>query len=375
VALAVVLVVGAGLMTKSFARLVAVDPGFEPSNALVVTMSVPDRYEAVDGGMGYYYEVLNTIRGLPGVRAAGSIRDLPMVGRGEMARPGVAGRPTPPEGEPSVQLHQISTDYFEAIGTPIIAGRDFEPTDRVGFPFVTIINEELARRAWPDQDAVGRTLRFGQTEVMVIGVVGNVRQAGLAEPVEPAVYLHALQNFRSRMSIVIRVDGDPLQYVNPVQQAIWSRDPAQTITRVMTLEEVTGRAVARPRLLAWLLAVFGAVGLALGAVGIFGVLAYAVSQRRQEIGVRVALGAPPRSVLGMIVGRGMLLAVGGVVLGIAGAALLTRSMRSVLFGIEPADPWTFLQVTLVLLGAALLASWLPARRAMSIDPVTALRYE
>ena len=374
VALAVVLVVGAGLATKSFARLLAVDPGFRTENALVAMLGVPDRYENGQN-MLYYYSVLEAIRDLPGVRAAGAIRDLPLLGRGEMARPSVAGRPTPPEGEPAVQLHQISTDYFEAIGTPVLAGRTFAMSDVRGTPLVTVVNEELARRAWPGQEAVGQVLRFGSTEVRVIGVVGSVRQSGLAEPVEPTMYLHALQNFRSRMSIVIRVEGDPLQYVNAVRRAIWSRDPAQTITRITTLEEVTGRSVARPRLLAWLLAVFGMVGLALGAVGIFGVLAYAVSQRRQEIGVRVALGAPPRSVLGMIVGRGMLLALTGVAIGIAGAALFTRSMRSVLYGIEPADPWTFIQVTLVLLSAALLASWLPARRAMGIDPVNALRYD
>ncbi len=189
------------------------------------------------------------------------------------------------------------------------------------------------------------------------------------------MYLHALQNFRSRMSIVVRTQRDPEQYAGAVRQAIWSLDKDQTITNVTTLESIVGRAVARPKLLAWLLGLFGIVGLTLGALGIFGVLAYAVNQRRQEIGVRVALGAQPRTVLGMIVGRGMTLAIAGVAIGVAGALLLTRSMQSVLYGIEPSDPWTFAQVIAVLLGAALLASWLPARRALRIDPVTALRYD
>jgi putative ABC transport system permease protein len=189
------------------------------------------------------------------------------------------------------------------------------------------------------------------------------------------MYLHAMQNFRSRMSIVVRTSGDPLQYANAVRNAIWALDPNQTITNVTTLESILGRAVARPRILAWLLAVFGIVGLTLGALGIFGVLAYAVAQRRQEIGVRVALGASSRSVLRMVVGQGMTLAVAGVALGIGGALLLTTSMQSVLYGIQPGDPWTFAQVVLVLLGAAMLASWLPARRALRIDPVTALRYD
>jgi ABC-type antimicrobial peptide transport system permease subunit len=177
------------------------------------------------------------------------------------------------------------------------------------------------------------------------------------------------------MSIVIRTTGDPLQYSNAVRQAIWSQDPNQTITNLMTLESVLGTAVARPRLLAWLLALFGVIGLTLGALGIFGVLAYAVNQRRQEIGLRVALGAPPRAVLRSVVGRGMLLAAAGVAVGVVAALLLTRWMQGVLFDIQPSDPTTFGQVILVLLAAALLASWLPARRALSIDPVNALRYE
>jgi predicted lysophospholipase L1 biosynthesis ABC-type transport system permease subunit len=243
---------------------------------------------------------------------------------------------------------------------------------------VVVVNEELARRSWPGESpasAVGKRIMAGTMPFEIIGVVGDVRQRGLADPVEPTIYLHAMQSFRVRMSIVVRTNGDPLSYANAVREAIWRLDPNQTITGIMTLESVLGSAVARPRLLAWLLALFGAIGLTLGALGIFGVLAYAVNQRRQEIGVRVALGATPRSVLSLIVGRGMLLALGGVVTGIVGAFLLTRSMQSVLYDIRPSDPITFAEVVIVLLGSALLASWLPARRAMAIDPVTALRYD
>jgi predicted permease len=292
-----------------------------------------------------------------------------------MSRPDIAGRPTPAGGNPPVQRHHISTDNFEAIGTPLLAGRTFTMADDIDAPPVTIVNEEMARRAWPGEDAVGKALRFGATDVRVIGVVGDVRQGGLSEPVEPAYYLHVLQQTRSGMNIIVRVNGDPLRYATAVRQAIWRVNPTQTIASVTTLEDVMGSSVARPRLLAWLLALFGVIGLVLGALGIFGVLAYAVSQRRQEIGVRVALGAQPRTVLGLIVGKGMMLACIGVIVGIAGAFVLTRSMQSVLFGIEPSDPLTFAQVALVLLGAALLASWLPARRALAIDPVTALRYD
>jgi predicted permease len=365
VALAVVLVVGAALTAKSFARLVAVDTGFRTDDALVVMTSVRSPE--------HYLSVLDTIRALPGVESAGSIRDLPLLARGEIVRPDIAGRPTPPGGSPTVQLHQVSTDYFKAIGIPLLGGRPFELSDRRGTPLVTVINEEFARRTWPGEDPVGQALRFGQTEVAVVGVVGNVRQSGLAEPIAPAMYLHSLQNFRSRMTIVIRTAGNPLAMADTVRRAIWAQAPDQTITRVTTLQEVTGRAVARPQILAWLLAVFGILGLVLGALGIFGVLAYSVAQRQREIGVRLALGAAPRSVLAMVLGQGMLLSSLGIVFGVIAAALLTRFMESVLFGIEPTDPWTFVQVIAVLLAAAALASWLPARRAVAIDPVTALR--
>jgi predicted permease len=365
VGLAVILVAGAALAAKSLVRLLAVDPGFRPANALVVTITVPS--------VQHYTATLDAIRRIPGVEAAGSIRDLPLQGSGELLRPQIAGRPTPPGGGPMVQRHHISTDYFKAMGIPLRAGRSFTPADRAGSQVGVVANEAFTRHTWPGEEAVGKALRFGQTEIPVIGVVADVRQGGLGEAVEPAIYLHALQQFRSRMSIVVRTSGDPLRAADAVRRAIWSTNPSQTITDVTTLEAVIGRAVARPRLLAWLLGVFGTIGLTLGALGIFGVLAFAVSQRRREIGVRMALGASPRSVLRLILGQGMVLAVSGIVLGVAGAAILARWMESLLFEIEPSDPFTLAQVIVVLLGAAALASWLPARRAVAIDPTTALR--
>ena len=374
VALAMILVVGAGLAMKSFARLMNVDPGFEPSNALVATMSVPSRYEG-ESAMDYYTRVLTAVRAVPGVEAAGAIRDLPLRGNGEMSRVTIPGRPTAADEEPTVQIHQISTDYFRAMGIPVKAGRSFEMTDRADAPQVVVVSEELARRFWPGESAIGKMLQRGNGQVPIVGVVGDVRQRGLVEPLEPVVYLHAMQNFRSRMSIVVRTKGDPSQYVGAVRKAIWSLDPNQTITSTATLASVLGDAVTRPRLLAWLLGLFGVIGLTLGALGIFGVLAYTVTQRRQEIGVRVALGAPPKSVMQFVIRQGLTLAAAGVIIGVLVAWFLTRSMQSVLYGIQPSDPITFVQVALVLMAAALLASWLPARRALRIDPVTALRYD
>jgi predicted permease len=376
VALAVVLVAGATLATKSFARLVSVDPGFRPSNVLIARVTIPGRDSTNEQQVAYYYGVLDAIRALPGVLAAGSVRDLPTRGNGEMVPADRIGLPVPQADKaPTVQLHQVSTDFFRAMGIPLRAGREFLPTDRAGAPLVVIVNEELVRRYWPGENALGKTLRAGNSQIPVIGVVGNLRQRGLSEPFEPRVYIHAPQNMRVGMSIIVRTNGDPLRLANPVRNAIWSLGRDQPIAEVTTLESILGRALARPRLLAWLLGVFGVIGLLLGALGIYGLLAFAVTQRRQEIGVRVALGATPQSVLRLVVGQGMVLAITGVIIGTFGARLLTRQMQAVLFGITASDAVTFVQVIVVLLGAALLASWLPARKALGIDPVTALRYD
>jgi len=222
---------------------------------------------------------------------------------------------------------------------------------------------------------VGKALQMGPATIQVIGVVGDFRQKNLTEPAEPTAYIHYPQNMRAGLSFAIRTNGDPLRYANAVREAIWSVDRDQTITSIESMDAVVGGTVARPRLLAALLVLFGLMGLSLGALGIYGVLAYAVSQRRQEIGVRVALGASPRSVLRLVVGQGMTLASIGVVAGIAGALVLTQVMATVLYNVRSTDPGTFVMVVAVLLGTALLASWLPARRALRIDPVQALRYD
>jgi predicted permease len=373
VALSVLLVVGAGLATKSFARLVAVDPGFDTRNALVAMLSVGESHQGEER-LSDYYRVLDAIAAVPGVREVGSVRDLPTRGPGEISPANGVGTPLRADQLPNAQYHQISADYFKAMRTPLREGRFFARTDRAPNPLVVVINEELGRRLWPgERSFVGKSLLFGKTAVPIVGVVGNIRQGGYAAAPEPTVYLHAMQNFRSRMSIVIRTQGDPLQQAAAVRRAIWSVDPAQTITRVNSLEELVGRSVTRERALAWLLGLFGIIGLTLGALGIYGVQAFAVTQRTKEIGVRIALGASPASVLRMIVGQGLALGVAGILIGIIASRALASSMQAVLFDIRPTDLATFAQVITVLLGAAAIASWLPARRALRIDPVSALR--
>ena len=376
VALAVILAAGASLATKSFSRLVAVNPGFQPSNALVVRMAIGSAYGQGDRQRDYYLQVLDAVRRVPGVTAAGAIRDLPTRGNGEALRPENLGLPAARPGEKGqLQLHHISPDFFKAMGVPLRAGREFTAADKAGSPLVVLVNEAAARRFWPGENPVGKTLHAGKTEIGIVGLVGDIRQRGLSEPAEPSIYICALQNMRVGMSIVARTTGDPLRLANAVRNAIWSVDRNQPIAEVTTLDALLGNAVARPQLLAWLLSVFGFVGLILGVLGLYGLLAFSVAQRRQEIGVRAALGAPRRAVLRLVMGHGMALAAGGIVAGVLGARLLTRQMESMLFDIAPNDVSTFVQVVAVLVATALLASWLPARRALAIDPVTALRNE
>jgi predicted permease len=375
VALAVVLAVGASLTTKSFARLLAVDPGFKPSNALVVRLTIPDNDEPGRTAQ-YYRNLLETIRRVPGVVAVGSVRDLPTRGTGERDFAEMFGFPYQRGGEGTmVELHHISPSFFAAMGVPVLQGRDFAWTDDATRPLAMIINEAAAEHFWPGEHVAGKVIHAGKTDIQIIGVVGNVRQRGPGEAVEPTAYFSAMQNMRIGMSIVIRTAGDPLRLATPIRQAIASVNRNQTIAEVTTLADVLGAAVARPKLLAWLLAVFGFIGLLLGALGIYGLLAFAVAQRRQEIGVRTALGAPRAAVLRLVTSRGLALTLGGVIIGTVAARVLSQQLNGVLFGIAPNDTGTFVEVIAVLVATALVASWIPARRALAIDPVTALRYE
>lgn len=371
VSLAVVLIAGAGLAMKSFVRLLAVNPGFQPEHTIVARITVPGN----DSSQRLFYQnVLEAVRAIPGVTAAGAIRDLPTRGNGEMAPADRLGLDTRrSSGAESVQLQHVSADFFKAMGISLQAGRDFQPTDGPGAPFVVIVNDEFARRYFPGDNVVGKTLIVGKATIHIIGLVADVRQRGLSEPIDPTMYLHAPQNMRIGMSIVARTTGSPLALSEAMRNAIWSLKRDLPIPEVTTLDAILGRSIARPKLLAWLLGVFGLIGLMLGSLGIYGVLAFAVAQRRQEIGVRVALGASPASLLRLVIGQGMLLTIIGVTIGTLGARVLTRQMQSMLFGVTPGDAATFIEVVVVLIFTALLASWLPARRAVGIDPVKALR--
>jgi predicted permease len=378
VALAVILVVGAGLMTRSFVKLMNVDLGFVPDHRVAVNFTIStSRHSTSDDMRAVYQQMLDRVRSVPGVVAAGAIRDLPFHGDGESVPFRVTGTPPEANGQGPRETFMFTSDgFFGAMGIPLIAGRDLSPQDGPHSPLVLVVNQAFAKKYFAGKNPVGQSLTFGDTtRAPIVGLVGDVRQGSVDESPAPRLYGSVLQVFRVKVNLVVRTRDDPHLMIRRIEEAIRTVDPQQTITSAFTLSDALGEAVARPRLLTVLLGLFGAMGLVLGALGIYGVLAYLVTQRTREIGVRLALGAQTSSVLGMFVGRGLKLAGLGVVIGLAGAFALTRLMQGVLYGIAASDPLTFGAVGLGLLVVAAFASWLPALRATRVDPLVALRAE
>ena len=378
VALAMILVIGAGLMTRSFIKLLQVDLGFSTDHRVALNYTISGARHATGAELrATYRQMLDAVRAVPGVVSAGAIRDLPFRGDGEPMSFLPPGATPGPNGQrPTATLMFTSDGFFSAIGMPLAAGRDLSPQDREGAPVAVVINQALARKYFPNQNPVGQSLTVGDsTHLPIVGVVGDVRQTTVDESPAPRVYASVYQIFRVKVNLVIRTRDDPSLIIKRVEDAIRTVDPQQTFTAAFTLDDVVSEAVARPRLLTVLLGLFGAMGLVLGALGIYGVLAYLVSQRTREIGVRIALGAQRQDVLGMVVRSGLRLAGLGVAIGFVGALALTRLMQGVLFGVSSSDPLTFAAVAIGLLAVAAFASWLPALRAMRVDPLEALRAE
>jgi predicted permease len=372
VALAVVLVVGAGLMTRSFVELTKVDPGFRADHLLAVSFHISTTRHGKQWQQ-YYRDVIDKARTVPGVLSAAAAKDAPFRGSGEnngFTPPGYV--PKAGEDPPVSAMMNISDGYFRTIGAKLVAGREYLPSENAASPPAVIVNEAFAKKWFPGQDAVGKFIGLDKpTEI--VGVVGDIRQAAIDEPAEPMMYINNMTNGRVKVTLVARTKGEPLLMARQLREAIWSVDKEQPITSIFTFDDAVNQAMARPRLLTVLLGGFGALGLILGALGIYGVLAYLVNERQREIGVRIALGAPASAVLWMFVGRGLALTAAGLAIGLGGALMLTRLMAGVLYDVKATDPVTFAGVAVLLLGVAALASWIPARRAARLDPVEALR--
>jgi len=373
VTLAMVTLVGAGLMIRSFWHLAHVNPGFEPSGVLTAKIDPSGaNYKEPAQVTGFYQELLTRVSAIPGVSSAGIINSL------NSSTPISVDEhpPVPPEQHPQTQTNQVSGDYFRAMGIPLRAGRTFNDRDAKGAPSVIVVDESLARRQFPNENPLGKHLHFWDKAWEIVGVVGGAKYWSLSEGAAPQIYLSYLQVNWGSMSLVVRSQsGDPLRFTGPIRSELAAIDKNQPIHSFKTLEATVSELVAPQRFTTILLAGFAALAALLAAVGIYGVMSYAVTQRTREIGVRMALGAQPKDVLKVLMTHGFMLVSVGVGLGLAASFALTRLMTDLLFGVEPTDKATLGAMTLLLVAVALVACFVPARRAMKVDPLVALRYE
>jgi putative ABC transport system permease protein len=382
-ALTLVLLAGAGLMIKSFLRLLSVDPGYDPKN--VLTMMIPLNEAKYPQGSpqteAFYQEALTRVKAIPGVKAVATVLGLPLTGGSWSALFTIEGRPLAPDApQPSVEVSDVSQDYFRVMGMRLRAGRGFTEHDNENAPRVIIINETMVRRYFSGEDPIGKRILFGlknPSTQTIIGVAADVKRYGLEAEVHPEVYEPYHQNRQGMgfITLAVRTTGDPLNLAAAVRQQIRAIDADQPIINVMTMEQRVAESVAPRRFQMLLFGGFAAVALILAAVGAYGVISHSVSRRTHEIGVRMALGAESRDVLLIIIRQGMSLALIGVAIGLASALALTRVMSSLLFNVMPTDPAIFAGVSLLLAGVAILAAYLPARRATKVDPMVALRSE
>jgi putative ABC transport system permease protein len=378
IALAVVLLVGAGLLLRSLLALASVETGFRSEQVLTFRVAPPAAfYDSEDAVRGYYDRLFERISSLPGVASAAAVSRLPIGQTVFEYRIELEGMEPPPVGEDrAIRTRFVTPAYFEAMGIPVRRGRGFSEHDRGAYP-VAIVNEAAARRYYPGQDPLGRRIQAtANTRVggEIVGIVGNARQAVHEEP-QPEMYVPHAQ-FASRfMTVVVRTAGDPLAIAGPIRRELQALDADVPIPAFRTLDEVVSNSVARPRFLATIVGAFAGMALIIAATGVFGLLSFAVARQTREIGIRMALGARQHEVLGAVLRHGLLLSGAGLALGIGAALILTRLLQTLLYGVSPADPATLVLVGVVLGATALLASYLPARRAARVDPIVALRNE
>jgi putative ABC transport system permease protein len=399
IALALTLLVGAGLTVKSFAKLLRIQPGFDPRSVLTINLPLPGtRYQTVEAKRRATAELLSRLAAIPGVTAVGGATTLPLGPCCSGMPITIEGKPAPPPGQ---EIYARSTivagDYFSAMRIPVRAGRVFAASDaRLAIPLIrwwpqqpkpahfdeaqsapaAVINETMAKQLWPNEDPLGKRFQvLFSPWVTVIGVVADVRQSGLLEPPTPQMYLSDAQEPSGALTMVVRTSGDPLSIVSEARAAVRGVDAALPIGAMQTMDGVLWNSIGRPRFNAILLGTSGIIALLLAVIGVYGVISYAVECRTHEIGIRRALGARTIDVLRMVIRQAFALVTIGIVLGVAGALALTRVLSSLLYGVRPTDPATFIGVAALLAGVALLASYIPGRRATRVDPTEALRSE
>ena len=377
IALALVALIGAGLFVRSMNYAQQLDPGFESKNLFVLNFDLGSQQYSPERGQQYYRDAIEKAQASPGVEAATIASNPPLGGgfgrtvfrEGEQQVPGKHGS--------LVTLDQVATNYFQTLRVPLLRGREFNDSDREKTTQVAIINEAMAKHFWPNEEALGKRFTFfGEDQLReVVGVVGDTTVVAVGEDPVPLVYLPLLQNYSPAATMQVRTSGNPNAVLGTVRAQVQSVDRNLALTNIQTIGQILGNGLWAARMGAALLTLFALIALILASIGIYGVMAYSVAQRTQEVGIRMALGAQPGDVFKLVIGQGMILAGIGMVTGLVGALLLTRVLASLLFGVSPHDPATFGGVTLLLGVVALLACYVPARRATRIDPLVALRYE
>jgi putative ABC transport system permease protein len=372
-ALSMVLLIGAALLLQSFRNLLAVNPGFRAHNVLMVSIGLPEsRYTKVQA-KAFYELMLTRLRSLPGVQAAELCNVVPFSGDGQGGPFKVEGREQ--ESSKVAWMRSVTAGYFSAMGMPILTGRQFQNQDDEHSLPVAIVDEELARAYWPEGEALGKRVRLDGNWLTIIGVVPNVKNRKLDEPPRPYIYRPYAQWVRRDTRLIVRTTNDPTALVSSIKQQVASLDPELPLADVSTIEQAMARSLSTTKMTNWLLSAFALVALLLAAIGIYGVISIGVAGRINEFGIRMALGARRGNVLRIVLGQGLKLVLVGVAIGVCAAIGLTRMMRGVLFGVSAVDPLTYLTISILLSLVALLACYLPARRATKVDPLVALRYE
>jgi predicted permease len=380
VSLACVLLIGAGLMLRSFLNQLNLDSGFRQDHVLTASLSLPSANYKADAGVAHFYDQLLTdLSRTPGVQSAGAGSDLPWTGYDEnLSGFTIEGKKPPAHQDFHARYHMATVDYFRALGTPLLHGRFFTEADKQGAPNVLIINQSMATSYWPGEDVVGKRITFSDTPkekdwLTIVGVVGDVKDKPSSLRAAPAFWWSHLQQPNSDMSVVIRANTDPRLLADALRDEVKRLDPTLAVANVRLMDQVADESFATPRFAFSLVGLFAGLAIVLAAIGTYGVISYSVSQRLPEFGLRLALGAPPRDVLRMVLGQAARLAVGGAAIGLVVALTLARVLRSMIYDVSPADPMTFVSVVTMVIGIALLACYLPARRAAKANPMEALR--
>jgi predicted permease len=374
IAFAVVLLIGAGLILRTFAGLLAVDPGFSTERVAMLDLALPaDRYAAVEARQGFYDRAFAALRAVPGVREVGTGVVVPLTGNNWTVPLDRTDRPLPPgERPPDVGWQLASAGFFRALEIPLKSGRLFERSDGPGAPPVVVVSESVERRYFEGAPAVGRTLKLGDQTMEIVGVVGDIRRAGLSDDLRADLYFPFEQSLNAGITLFVRTEGDPAAAQGAIQSAIRGVEPSAAMAETRTLAEVAHDSMGLTRLVLWLLGAFAVTALALAAVGIYGVMSYVVGQRTREIGTRMALGAVSADILWLVMRQGAVIAAAGTGIGLAIGLVAARSLRSILFGVSSADPMILAGAAAVLVATTLAACYLPARRAVAVDPARTL---